>query len=66
MFVNWFHNTFYYILDVYKIDVHIIKAVCIIAIFELFDCFNIIGVFFCEEWYLNIFMFSLFFFILTF
>jgi len=31
MFVNWFHNMFYYILDIYRVDVHIIKAVCIIA-----------------------------------
>jgi len=31
MFVNWFHNMFYYILDIYSVDVHIITAVCIIA-----------------------------------
>jgi hypothetical protein len=32
MFVNWFHNMFYYILDICRVDVHIIKVVCMFFI----------------------------------
>ena len=45
MFVNWFHNMFYYILDIYNVDVQIIKVVCQ---FELFDCLHY-NLFFCVE-----------------
>ena len=47
MFVNWFHNMFYYILDIYNVDVQIIKVVCIIANLSYLIALTII--FFCVE-----------------